>query len=42
MRLPVVLPAAATAGNLLKVYLWNDQSTSPAYLDDVVLRRVAK
>ena len=41
VKLPVTLPATAAAGNLLKVYLWNDQGTSPAYLDDVVLRRVA-
>lgn len=41
VKLPLVLPATATGSNLLKVYLWNDQGTSPAYLDDVVLRRVA-
>ncbi|AMR27910.1 hypothetical protein A0257_12980 [Hymenobacter psoromatis] len=42
VKLPVELPATATGTNLLKVYLWNDQGTSPAYLDDVVLRRGAE
>lgn len=42
VRLPVSLPASAIGSNQLKIYLWNDKGTSPAYLDDVVLRRVAK
>jgi hypothetical protein len=42
VRLPLELPAGAVGGNQLKIYLWNDKGTSPTYLDDVVLRRVAK
>ncbi len=42
VRLPVALPASAIGSNQLKIYLWNDKGTSPTYLDDVVLRRVAK
>lgn len=42
VKLPVTLPATATGGNQLKIYLWNDKGTSPTYLDDVVLRRVAE
>ena len=42
VRLPVALPASALGSNQLKIYLWNDKGTSPTYLDDVVLRRVAK
>lgn len=42
VRLPIALPTSATGGNQLKIYLWNDKGTSPTYLDDVVLRRVAK
>lgn len=34
---PFRLPAAAAAGNLVKIYLWRDQATAPAYLDDVEL-----
>jgi len=42
VRLPLALPAGAVGSNQLKIYLWNDKGTSPTYLDDVVLRRVAK
>jgi hypothetical protein len=42
VRLPLTLPASAVGSNQLKIYLWNDKGTSPTYLDDVVLRRVAK
>ncbi len=42
VRLPLDLPAGAVGSNQLKIYLWNDKGTSPTYLDDVVLRRVAK
>ncbi|RZK61785.1 MAG: hypothetical protein EOO59_04205 [Hymenobacter sp.] len=42
VKLPVALPATATGSNQLKIYLWNDKGTSPTYLDDVVLRRVAE
>jgi hypothetical protein len=31
------LPARAAAGNVIKIYLWQDQATAPAYLDDVEL-----
>lgn len=41
VHLPISLPAEAVATNNLKIYLWNSQGTSPTYLDDVVLRRVA-
>ncbi len=34
---PFVLPATAAAGNVIKIYLWRDQATSPTYLDDVEL-----
>lgn len=39
VKLPITLPAAAAGANQLKVYLWNNQGTSPTYLDDVALRR---
>jgi hypothetical protein len=42
VRLPLDLPAGALGSNQLKIYLWNDKGTSPTYLDDVVLRRIAK
>lgn len=34
---PFSLPATAAAGNVVKIYLWRDQATAPAYLDDVEL-----
>ena len=34
---PFSLPATAAAGNVIKIYLWRDQATSPTYLDDVEL-----
>jgi hypothetical protein len=39
VKLPITLPATAVGTNRLKVYLWNNQATTPTYLDDVVLRR---
>lgn len=40
VQLPVELPANTQATNQLKVYLWNDQGTTPTYLDDVALQPV--
>lgn len=34
---PFSLPARAAAGNVIKIYLWQDQATTPAFLDDVQL-----
>lgn len=34
---PFSLPATAGTGNVIKIYLWRDQATSPTYLDDVEL-----
>lgn len=39
VKLPIALPANAVGTNRLKVYLWNNQATTPTYLDDVALRR---
>ena len=41
VKVPITLPATAEGTNKLKVYLWNDQATSPTYLDDVALTVVA-
>ena len=37
VSLPFTLPATAGPGNVVKIYLWRDQATTPAYLDDVAL-----
>ena len=37
VSLPFTLPAAASPGNVVKIYLWRDQATTPAYLDDIEL-----
>ncbi|MBO2008316.1 hypothetical protein [Hymenobacter negativus] len=34
---PFTLPTTAAAGNVIKIYLWRDQSSAPTYLDDVEL-----
>lgn len=39
IKVPISLPSSAKGENTLKMYLWNDQGTSPTYLDDVVLRK---
>lgn len=42
VHVPINLPTTASGDNRLKVYLWNGTATSPTYLDDVTLRRVAE
>ncbi|PJJ48482.1 carbohydrate binding domain-containing protein [Hymenobacter chitinivorans] len=37
VSMPFTLPASATAENVVKIYLWNDKSTAPTYLDDLEL-----
>ncbi|GAB3574254.1 hypothetical protein GCM10027345_07910 [Hymenobacter daeguensis] len=39
VSVPISLPTSATGTNKMKVYLWNDQATTPTYLDDVTLRK---
>ncbi|TGE20597.1 hypothetical protein E5K00_21625 [Hymenobacter aquaticus] len=37
VSLPFTLPATASAENVVKIYLWNEQGTAPSFLDDLVL-----
>jgi len=39
VSVPISLPTSAAGANRMKVYLWNDQSTAPTYLDDMTLRK---
>ena len=39
VSVPITLPTSAAGPNKMKVYLWNNQSTTPTYLDDVTLRK---
>ena len=39
ISVPITLPTGTKGANKLKMYLWNDQGTSPTYLDDVILRK---
>jgi hypothetical protein len=37
ISMPILLPASAQGGNMVKIYLWNDQSSAPTFVDDLEL-----